>query len=94
MLVLVESGLKHRVLGGTIDDAAGECFDKTGKLMDVPAVSSRTDHRQTGRARGMPVACWFSASAAQRSEQRFQFSGLKTSMRYLSAIIRRCSMTR
>src|SRR5208283_3321791 len=27
MLVLVESGLKHRVLGSTVDDAAGECFD-------------------------------------------------------------------
>jgi N6-L-threonylcarbamoyladenine synthase len=36
MLVLVESELKHRVLGGTIDDAAGECFDKTGKMMGLP----------------------------------------------------------
>ncbi|HEX4343067.1 MAG TPA: tRNA (adenosine(37)-N6)-threonylcarbamoyltransferase complex dimerization subunit type 1 TsaB, partial [Verrucomicrobiae bacterium] len=36
MLVLVESELKHRVLGGTIDDAAGECFDKTGKLIGLP----------------------------------------------------------
>src|SRR6201996_6736415 len=35
LLVLVESELKHRVLGGTIDDAAGECFDKTGKLMGL-----------------------------------------------------------
>ena len=35
MLVHVESELKHRVLGGTIDDAAGECFDKTGKLMGL-----------------------------------------------------------
>ena len=40
LLVLVESELKHRVLGGTIDDAAGECFDKTGKLMGL-AVSRR-----------------------------------------------------
>ena len=35
MLVLVESELKHRVLGSTVDDAAGECFDKTGKLMGL-----------------------------------------------------------
>jgi len=35
MLVLVESELKHRVLGSTIDDAAGECFDKTGKMMGL-----------------------------------------------------------
>ena len=36
MLVKVESELKHRVLGSTVDDAAGECFDKTGKLMGLP----------------------------------------------------------
>jgi len=36
MLVLVEEPLKHRVLGGTIDDAAGECFDKTAKLIGLP----------------------------------------------------------
>ena len=36
LLVLVESELKHRVLGSTMDDAAGECFDKTGKLMGLP----------------------------------------------------------
>src|ERR1035437_9485236 len=36
LLVLVETELKHRVLGGTIDDAAGECFDKTGKLIGLP----------------------------------------------------------
>jgi len=36
MLVRVESELNHRVLGSTVDDAAGECFDKTGKLMGLP----------------------------------------------------------
>ena len=36
MLVRVESELKHHVLGSTVDDAAGECFDKTGKLMGLP----------------------------------------------------------
>src|SRR6185436_2275003 len=36
MLVHVEAELKHRVLGSTIDDAAGECFDKAGKLIGLP----------------------------------------------------------
>ena len=36
MLVHVQAELKHRVLGATIDDAAGECFDKTGKLIGLP----------------------------------------------------------
>ncbi len=33
LLVAVKDLLNHRVLGGTVDDAAGECFDKIGKLM-------------------------------------------------------------
>ncbi|HTD68541.1 MAG TPA: tRNA (adenosine(37)-N6)-threonylcarbamoyltransferase complex transferase subunit TsaD, partial [Candidatus Limnocylindria bacterium] len=36
LLVHVEAELKHRVLGSTIDDAAGECFDKVGKLIGLP----------------------------------------------------------
>src|SRR6267378_6322169 len=35
MIVLVASELNHRVLGSTLDDAAGECFDKAGKLMGL-----------------------------------------------------------
>ena len=36
LLVSVDALFKHRVLGSTLDDAAGECFDKTGKLMGLP----------------------------------------------------------
>src|ERR1044072_5023714 len=35
LLVHVEAELKRRVLGSTIDDAAGECFDKVGKLLGL-----------------------------------------------------------
>src|SRR5215831_9118318 len=35
MLVLVEQELQHRLLGSTLDDAAGECFDKIGKLLGL-----------------------------------------------------------
>src|SRR5262249_47127249 len=35
LLVHVGSELKHRVLGSTVDDAAGECFDKAAKLMGL-----------------------------------------------------------
>src|SRR2546429_4626582 len=36
MLVQVETELTHRLLGSTVDDAAGECFDKIGKLIGLP----------------------------------------------------------
>src|ERR1035437_6342660 len=36
ILVHVRGELEHKVLGSTVDDAAGECFDKAGKLMGLP----------------------------------------------------------
>ena len=36
MLVHVRGELDHAVLGSTLDDAAGECFDKTAKLLGLP----------------------------------------------------------
>jgi N6-L-threonylcarbamoyladenine synthase len=36
MLVHVRGEFEHIVLGSTLDDAAGECFDKTAKLIGLP----------------------------------------------------------
>src|SRR5450759_4637236 len=36
LLVHVRAELDHHVLGSTVDDAAGECFDKTGKMIGLP----------------------------------------------------------
>ena len=36
MLVHVRAELEHVVLGSTLDDAAGECFDKVAKLIGLP----------------------------------------------------------
>jgi N6-L-threonylcarbamoyladenine synthase len=80
MLVHVESELKHRVLGGTIDDAAGECFDKTGKLMGLaypagPVIDKLAEH-------GNPCAYSFPRPLMKDKNDDFSFSGLKTSVRY------------
>ncbi len=80
MLVLVESELKHRVLGGTIDDAAGECFDKTGKLMGLaypagPLIDQLAEQ-------GNPATYDFPRPLLHDGNDDFSFSGLKTSVRY------------
>ena len=80
MLVLVESELKHRVLGGTIDDAAGECFDKTGKLMGLPYPAGPVIDRLAEQ--GNPVAFDFPRPLLHDANDDFSFSGLKTSVRY------------
>ena len=80
MLVLVESELKHRVLGSTVDDAAGECFDKTGKLMGLPYPAGPEMDRLAER--GNPKAFDFPRPLLNDASDDFSFSGLKTSVRY------------
>ena len=80
MLVLVENELKHRVLGSTIDDAAGECFDKTGKLMGLAYPAGPEIDRLAEQ--GNPKAFDFPRPLLHDASDDFSFSGLKTSVRY------------
>jgi len=80
LLVHVESELKHRVLGSTMDDAAGECFDKTGKLMGLPYPAGPEIDRLA--ASGNPMAFDFPRPLLNDAGDDFSFSGLKTSVRY------------
>ncbi len=80
MLVHVESELKHRVLGSTVDDAAGECFDKAAKLIGLPYPGGpEIDRLATG---GNPRAHNFPRPMLRDGGDDFSFSGLKTAVRY------------
>lgn len=80
LLVHVQAELDHRVLGSTVDDAAGECFDKAGKLMGLtyPA-GPEIDRLAEG---GNPKAYDFPRPMIDDINDDFSFSGLKTSVRY------------
>lgn len=80
MLVHVREELEHSVLGSTVDDAAGECFDKTAKLLGLPYPGGPEMDRlaQTGDARAYD----FPRPMIKESHDDFSFSGLKTSVRY------------
>ncbi|MDE3067621.1 MAG: tRNA (adenosine(37)-N6)-threonylcarbamoyltransferase complex transferase subunit TsaD [Verrucomicrobiota bacterium] len=80
ILVLVESELNHRVLGSTLDDAAGECFDKTGKLLGLPYPAGPEMDRLAEQ--GNPNAFDFPRPLLHDAGDDFSFSGLKTSVRY------------
>ena len=82
-LYLCHSPLDLEYLGGTIDDAAGEAFDKVGAMLGLdfpggPAVSRLA-------ARGNPQAYDFPRSMIHQKDYRFSFSGLKTAVRYAIA---------
>lgn len=80
LLVHVRQEFKHRVLGGTVDDAAGECFDKIGKLIGLPYPGGPEIDRLA--ANGNPKAFNFPRPLLHERNDNFSFAGLKTSVRY------------
>lgn len=89
-LLLVENLASNiRELGGTLDDAAGEAFDKVGRLLGLPYPGGPHVDRLAGR--GDPQAIRFprglaAAKDKERHKYDFSFSGLKTAvLRYLEA---------
>jgi len=75
-LVAVEEIGRYRLLGETLDDAAGEAFDKTAKLMGLPYPGG-PQLAKLAEA-GTPGAFKFSRPMTDRPGLDFSFSGLKT----------------
>ena len=80
MLVHVKKELSHKLLGSTYDDAAGECFDKTAKMLGLPYPGGPEMDRLA--AHGNPKAFNFPRPLLHDSNDDFSFSGLKTSVKY------------
>lgn len=76
-IVVVRDHLDMEVIGSTIDDAAGEAFDKTGKLLglDYPAGPIIDRLAKEGNPR-------FDFPEPKIKDLDFSFSGLKTSILY------------
>jgi N6-L-threonylcarbamoyladenine synthase len=77
-IVLCESPTKMKVLGETIDDAAGEAFDKSAKLLGLPYPGGPLIDKHARQ--GNPKRFHF--PEPQIPELNFSFSGLKTSILY------------
>lgn len=77
-LILVRSPREMEVLGQTIDDAAGEAFDKCAKVMGLPYPGG--PHIDSLAAEGNPKAFHF--ARPHIPDLDYSFSGLKTSFLY------------
>jgi N6-L-threonylcarbamoyladenine synthase len=77
-IVLCESPYKMKVIGETIDDAAGEAFDKSAKLLGLPYPGGPLidKYAKEGNAKR------FSFPEPNIPDLNFSFSGLKTSILY------------
>ncbi len=76
-LVLVRDYLDMEILGQSLDDAAGEAFDKAGKLLQLPYPAG--PHVDRLASTGRPV---FPLAKPHVDGYNFSFSGLKTSFLY------------
>jgi N6-L-threonylcarbamoyladenine synthase len=77
-LVLCKSHLDMTLIGETIDDAAGEAFDKTAKMLGLPYPGGPLVDKLA--AEGNPLKFNFPISSLP--DYQFTFSGLKTSVLY------------
>lgn len=75
-LVHVEAIGRYRLLGETLDDAAGEAFDKTAKLMGLPYPGG--PQLAALAEQGRPGVFKFARPMTDRPGLDFSFSGLKT----------------
>jgi len=77
-LVLVKSPLQMEIIGETIDDAAGEAFDKAAKMLGLPYPGGPLIDKLAKE--GNPEK--FRFSEPHLPDLQYSFSGLKTSILY------------
>ena len=79
-IIRVENYGEYEILGTTIDDAAGEAFDKVARLLELgyPGGPFVDKHAQSGDA----VAFNFPRGMEDSGDLNFSFSGLKTAVLY------------
>ena len=74
-IMLVKDYLEMEIIGTTIDDAAGEAFDKIGKIMGLGYPAGPIIDKLSREGRSL-----YSFSEPQVNDYDFSFSGLKTNV--------------
>lgn len=77
-IVLVKDYFDMQVVGTTLDDAAGEAYDKVAKIIGLPYPGGKQIDELA--AQGNPLAFSFARSKMDKFD--FSFSGIKTSVLY------------
>lgn len=77
-IVLLKNHFEHIIIGETLDDAAGEAFDKSAKMLGLPYPGGPLIDKYAQM--GNPLAYSFSIPQIQNYD--YSFSGLKTGILY------------
>ena len=89
ILVKVDAPFQYKIIGQTIDDAAGEAFDKVSKILGLgypggPKIEKTAKH-------GNAKAYVFPRALMEKGNLNFSFSGLKTAVLYQVQAMKRRS---
>ncbi len=79
-LILMKNHGRYKLIGQTRDDAAGECFDKVGKILGLPYPGGPLVAKLA--IKGNPLAINLPRPMLDSGDFDFSFSGLKTAVLY------------
>ena len=80
-LILATAIGEYRVLGGALDDALGEAYDKTARLLGLDVGGGGGPALEALAKRGDPKAYRFPVPLRKRKDCDFSYAGLKTAVR-------------
>jgi N6-L-threonylcarbamoyladenine synthase len=83
-LILIKDFLKYKLLGETLDDAAGECFDKTARILGLgyPGGPAIAEQAAKLKAENRKLKVSLPRPMINSKNFDFSFSGLKTAVLY------------
>lgn len=83
-LVLIKDIRKYKIIGETRDDAAGECFDKTARILglEYPGGPVIAEQAQKFKTRNSKLKIELPRPMINQKNYDFSFSGLKTAVLY------------
>ena len=83
-LILMRDHFQYEILGSTVDDAAGEAFDKCARLLGLgyPGGPALSKAAAEARAKGEQLAIKLPRPMLDSGNLKFSFSGLKTAVLY------------
>ncbi len=83
-IVYMENWGKYKVIGETRDDAVGEAFDKTARMLGLPYPGGPEVSKLAEKARSesLPNKAKFTRPMIHSKDWNFSFSGLKTAVLY------------
>lgn len=83
-LILMHSHFEYEIVGSTLDDAAGEAFDKCARLLELgyPGGPALSKAAAAARTANQQLSIKLPRPMLDSGDARFSFSGLKTALRY------------